>query len=34
MLGFRSLLNFSPRQARRLIEEGYHNARAQLGDIP
>ncbi len=33
MLGFRSLLNFSPRQARRLIDEGYHNARAQLRDI-
>ncbi len=33
MLGFRSLLNFSPRQARRLIDEGYRNARSQLGDI-
>ncbi len=33
MLGFRSLLNFSPRQARQLIDEGYRNARAQLGDI-
>jgi len=33
MLGFRSLLNFSIRQARWLIAEGYRNARAQLGDI-
>jgi NTE family protein len=31
MLGFRSLLNFSPRQARWLIAEGFRNARAQLG---
>jgi NTE family protein len=31
MLGFRSLLNFSSRQADRLINEGYRNARAQLG---
>ena len=33
MLGFRSLLNFSPPQARRLIDEGYRNAQSQLGDI-
>jgi len=33
MLGFRSLLNFSVRQARRLIDEGYRNARHQLGNI-
>jgi len=33
MLGFRSLLNFSTRQARWLIDEGYRNARSQLGDI-
>jgi len=33
MLGFRSLLNFSIRQARWLIDEGYRNARSQLGDI-
>jgi NTE family protein len=33
MLGFRSLFNFSVRQARRLIDEGYRNARAQLGNI-
>ena len=33
MLGFRSLLNFSIHQACRLIDEGYRNARAQLGDI-
>ncbi len=33
MLGFRSLLNFSVRQARWLIDEGYRNARSQLGDI-
>ncbi len=32
MLGFRSLLNFSSRQARRLVQEGYHNAR-QLGPL-
>jgi NTE family protein len=30
MLGFRSLLNFSIRQAQTLIEEGYNNARIQL----
>jgi len=30
MLGFRSLLNFSLPQARRLIDEGYRNARTQL----
>ena len=30
MLGFRSLLNFSNRQADRLIEEGYRNAHRQL----
>ncbi len=30
MLGFRSLLNFSTRQARQLVEEGYRNARDQL----
>ncbi|MBT8372041.1 MAG: patatin-like phospholipase family protein [Deltaproteobacteria bacterium] len=33
MLGFRSMLNFSIRQARWLIDEGYRNARSQLGDI-
>jgi len=33
MLGFRSLLNFSVRQARWLIDEGYRNARSQLGNI-
>jgi len=33
MLGFRSLLNFSIRQARWLIDEGYRNARSQLGHI-
>jgi len=33
MLGFRSLLNFSVRQARSLIDEGYRNARSQLGGI-
>jgi NTE family protein len=31
MLGFTSLLNFSTRQVSRLIHEGYHNARRQLG---
>jgi NTE family protein len=31
MLGFTSLLNFSTRQVNRLIHEGYHNARHQLG---
>ena len=30
MLGFKSLLNFSRRQADTLIEEGYNNARMQL----
>ena len=30
MLGFRSMLNFSGKQARRLIIEGYRNAREQL----
>lgn len=30
MLGFRSLLNFSTRQARQLVDEGYRNARDQL----
>ena len=30
MLGFRSLLNFSLRQANTLIDEGYNNARMQL----
>ncbi len=30
MLGFKSLLNFSIRQANTLIEEGYNNARMQL----
>ncbi len=30
MLGFKSLLNFSRRQADTLIEEGYNNARIQL----
>jgi len=33
MLGFRSLLNFSSRQAQRLMQEGYHNARRQLGPL-
>lgn len=33
MLGFRSLLNFSSRQARRLLQEGYHNARRDLGSL-
>ena len=33
MLGFRSMLNFSIRQARWLMDEGYRNARSQLGDI-
>lgn len=32
-LGFRSLLNFSTRQARRLLQEGYHNARHHLGPL-
>jgi len=30
MLGFASILNFSTRQANRLISEGYHNARQKL----
>ena len=33
MLGFRSLLNFSVKQSLRLIDEGYRNARAQLGEL-
>lgn len=33
MLGFRSLLNFSNRQARRLLQEGYENARRDLGAL-
>ncbi len=33
MLGFRSLLNFSNRQARRLLQEGYINARRELGPL-
>ena len=33
MLGFRSLLNFSSRQARRLLQEGYYNARRDLGSL-
>jgi hypothetical protein len=33
MLGFRSLLNFSSRQARRLVQEGYRNARHHLGPL-
>ncbi len=33
MLGFRSLLNFSVKQSLRLIDEGYQNAREQLGKI-
>jgi NTE family protein len=33
MLGFRSLLNFSNRQARQLIQEGYRNARRHLGPL-
>jgi NTE family protein len=33
MLGFRSLLSFSPRQTRKLIQEGYENARKQLSHI-
>ena len=31
MLGLPSLLNFSTKQVNRLIHEGYHNARRQLG---
>jgi NTE family protein len=33
MLGFTSLLNFSTRQVKRLIQEGYRNARRQLGQL-
>ena len=33
MLGFASLLNFSARQANRLINAGYHNARRQLAQF-
>lgn len=33
MLGFRSLLNFSKRQARQLLQEGYCNARRHLGPL-
>ncbi|CAB5107033.1 hypothetical protein D3OALGA1CA_4905 [Olavius algarvensis associated proteobacterium Delta 3] len=33
MLGFRSLLNFSTRQARQLVDEGYRNAREQLQSL-
>lgn len=33
MLGFRSLLNFSIKQAYRLIDEGYQNAENQLQDL-
>ncbi len=33
MLGFRSLLNFSKRQARCLLQEGYYNARRELGPL-
>lgn len=33
MLGFRSLLNFSVKQSLRLIDEGYRNAKEQLGDL-
>ena len=33
MLGFRSLLNFSKRQARQLLLEGYSNARRHLGPL-
>jgi NTE family protein len=33
MLGFRSLLNFSVKQSLRLIDEGYRNAQAQLGEL-
>ncbi|NOY70529.1 MAG: patatin-like phospholipase family protein [Deltaproteobacteria bacterium] len=31
MLGFKSLLNFTPRHAERLLEEGYQCARMQIG---
>ena len=33
MLGFRSLLNFSSRQARCLLQEGYNNACRELGPL-
>ncbi len=33
MLGLRSILNFSPKQAERLIEEGYDSARRQLRNL-
>ncbi len=33
MLGFRSLLNFTRRQARSLLQEGYQNARRDLGPL-
>ena len=33
MLGFHSLLNFSVKQSLRLIDEGYRNAQAQLGEL-
>ena len=33
MLGFRSLLNFSVKQSLRLIDEGYRNAKEQLGEL-
>jgi NTE family protein len=33
MLGFRSLFNFSSRQAQRLMQEGYHNAHRELGPL-
>lgn len=33
MLGFRSILNFSPGQARQLIQDGYACAKKQLGDF-
>lgn len=33
MLGFRSLLNFSVKQSLKLIDEGYRNAQAQLGEL-
>lgn len=33
MLGFRSLLNFSVKQSLRLLDEGYRNAQAQLGEL-
>jgi hypothetical protein len=33
MLGFASLLNFSARQVKQLIDAGYHNARRQLAQV-